>query len=118
LFANERKLTECASPLIEGAKLLPFKGGASVPAGWLATAVAGVQLLVMLRQVLRTNTFSIPLAVFAPKFDAAEAKATNWPVVSNDGFSASEFAAVLPSRVEARIVEGVQPVSLKQVSRM
>ena len=89
-----------------------------MPAGWLATAVAVVQLVVMLRHVLRTNTFSIPFAVFAPRFDAVEAKATNCPVVSNDGRSASALAGVLPSRVETRIVEGVQPVSLKQVSRM
>jgi hypothetical protein len=107
----------CPSPLIEGARLLPFKDGARVPEGWLATTVAVVQLVVMLRHVFLTNTFSIPFAVFAPRFDAAEAKATNCPVVSNDGRSASEFAGVLPSRVEMRIVEGVQPVSLKHVSR-
>jgi hypothetical protein len=119
LLANERKLTVCASPLIEGATLLPFKDGGSVPAGWLATAVAVVQLVVMLRHVFLTNTFSIPFAVFAPRFDAAEAKATNWPVVSNDGRSASAFAAVLPSRVETRIVEGTQlaTVAFEQESR-
>jgi hypothetical protein len=79
-----------------------------------------VQLVVILRHVFLTNTFSIPFAVFAPRFDAAEAKAINCPVVSNDGRSAREFAAVLPSRVEARIVEGVQVVVVasKQLSRM
>lgn len=109
----------CASPLIEGARLLPFKDGASVPEGWLATTVEVVQLVVMLRHVFLTNTFSMPLAVFAPKFDAADAKAINCPVESNDGRSASAFAGVVPSRVEARIVEGVQVVvlTLKQVSR-
>jgi hypothetical protein len=117
LLANERKLTVCPSPLIDGARLLPFADGESVPAGWLATMVALVQLVVLLMHVFRTNTFSIPLAVLAPKFDAAEAKATNCPVVSNDGRSASAFAGVLPSRVEARIVLGVQPLVLEQVSR-
>lgn len=109
----------CASPLMEGARLLPFKDGASVPDGWLATTVDVVQLVVMLRHVFLTNTFSIPFAVFAPRFDAAEANAMNCPVESNDGRSASAFAGVLPSRVEARIVEGVQVVvvALKHVSR-
>lgn len=109
----------CASPLIEGARLLPFNDGASVPAGWLATTVEVVQLVVMLRHVFLTNAFSIPFAVFAPRFDAAEAKAINCPVESNDGRSASAFAGVLPSRVEARIVEGVQVVvvAFKHVSR-
>jgi hypothetical protein len=107
----------CPSPLIDGAKLLPFEEGESVPAGWLATLVEVVQFVVMFRHVFRTNTFSIPLAVLAPKFDAAEANATNCPVVSNDGRSASAFAGVLPSRVEARIVFGTQPPALKHVSR-
>jgi hypothetical protein len=105
---------------MEGARLLPFDDGASVPAGWLATIVEVVQLVVILRHVFLTNTFSIPFAVFAPRFEAAEAKAINCPVVSNDGRSAREFAAVLPSRVEARIVEGVQVVVVasKQLSRI
>jgi hypothetical protein len=119
LVANERKLTVCASPLIEGARLLPFKDGASVPEGWLATIVEVVQFAVMLRHMFLTNAFSMPFAVFAPRFDAAEANAINCPVKSNDGRSASEFAGVVPSRVEARNVEGVQVVvlTLKQVSR-
>ena len=119
LDANERKLTVCPSPLIEGARLLPFNDGARVPEGWLATTVEVVQFVVMLRHVFLTNTFSMPLAVLAPRFDAAEAKAMNWPVESNEGRSASAFAAVVPSRVEARSVEGVQVVvvALKQVSR-
>ena len=109
----------CASPLSEGARLLPFKEGASVPEGWLATIVEVVQFAVMLRHMFLTNAFSMPFAVFAPRFDAAEAKAINCPVESNDGRSASEFAGVVPSRVEARNVEGVQVVvlALKQVSR-
>jgi hypothetical protein len=119
LLANERKLTVCASPLIEGARLLPFKDGASVPEGWLATTVEVVQFVVMLRHMFLTNTFSMPFAVFAPRLDAAEAKAINCPVESNDGRSASAFAGEVPSRVEARNVEGVQVVvlKLKQVSR-
>lgn len=109
----------CASPLMEGVRLLPFKDGASVPEGWLATIVEVVQAVVMLRHMFLTNAFSMPFAVFAPRFDAAEAKAINCPVESNDGRSASAFAGVVPSRVEARNVEGVQAVvvSLKQVSR-
>ena len=109
----------CASPLIEGARLLPFNDGASVPEGWLATTVEVVQFVVMLRHMFLTNTFSMPFAVFAPRFDAADAKAINCPVESNDGRSASAFAGVVPSRVEARSVEGVQVVvvPLKQVSR-
>jgi hypothetical protein len=105
---------------MEGARLLPFKDGARVPAGWLATTVSTVQLVVMLRHVFRANTFSIPFAVLAPKFEAAEAKAINCPVASNDGRSASAFAGVVPSRVDARIVEGVQLVviSFKHVSRI
>ena len=104
---------------MEGARLLPFKDGASVPEGWLATIVEVVQFVVMLKHMFLTNAFSMPFAVFAPRFDAAEAKATNWPVKSNDGRSASEFAGVVPSRVEARNVEGVQVVVPlpKQVSR-
>jgi hypothetical protein len=118
LLANERKLTVCPSPLIEGATLLPFKDGDKVPAGWLATAVEGVQLAVCVMHVLRANTFSIPFAVFAPRFDAAEAKARNWPVLLNEGFSASEFAGVVPSRVEPSSVVGVQPEAPRHVSRM
>jgi len=53
----------CPSPLIEGARLLPFNDGARVPEGWLATTVEVVQFVVMLRQVFLTNTFSMPLAV-------------------------------------------------------
>jgi hypothetical protein len=117
LLANDRKLTVCPSPLIDGARLLPSADGERVPAGWLATMVAVVQLVVMFRHVFRTNTFSIPFAVLAPRFEAAEANATNCPVVLNDGRSASAFAGVLPSRVEAKMVEGVQPLALKQVSR-
>lgn len=117
LFANERKLTVSPSPLIEGARLLPFREGDKVPAGWLATTVAAVQSEPMLMQVLRANTFSIPFAVFAPRFDAAEANATNWPDWLNEGFSANEFAGVIPSLVETRVVEGVQPVTFKHVSR-
>ena len=73
----------------------------------------------MLRHVFLTNTFSMPFAVFAPRFDAADAKAINCPVESNDGRSASAFAGVVPSRVEARSVEGVQVVVVlpEQVSR-
>jgi hypothetical protein len=43
----------------------------------------------------------------------------NCPVAPNDGRSASAFAGVVPSRVEARIVEGVQVVvvAFKHVSR-
>lgn len=117
--ANERKLTVCPSPLIEGARLLPFNEGDKVPAGWLATTVTVVQLETILRHVFRANTFSMPFAVLAPKFEAAEAKAINCPVASNDGRSASEFAGVVPSPVEARTVDGVQTVvvSFKQVSR-
>jgi hypothetical protein len=117
LLENERKLTVCPSPLIDGARLLPFEEGDKLPAGWLATIVTGVQVVVMLMQVLRAKTFSIPFAVFAPRFDAAEAKAINWPVELNEGRSANEFAGVTPSRVEASFVEGVQPVALKHVSR-
>ncbi len=105
---------------MEGARLLPFNDGDRVPEGWLATTVSIVQLVVTLRHVFRANTFSTPFAVLAPKFDAAEAKAINCPVVSNDGVSASEFAGVVPSRVEARIVEGVQAIvtTFEQVSRI
>lgn len=119
MLANERKLTVCASPLIEGARVLPFKDGASVPEGWLATIVEVVQLAVRLKHMFLTNTFSMPFAVFAPRFDAAEAKAMNCPVESKDGRSASALAGVVPSRVEARNVEGVQVVvpPPKQVSR-
>lgn len=119
LFANERKLTVCPSPLMDGARLPPFKAGASVPAGTLATTVAFVQVVVMLRHVLRANTFSIPLAVFAPRFEAADAKTMNCPVVSNEGRSARAFAGVVSSPVEARIVEGVhEVVAATHVSRM
>lgn len=105
---------------MEGARLLPFNDGDRVPAGWLATTVSIVQLVKMLRHVFRANTFSMPFAVLAPRFDAAEAKAINCPVVSNEGASASEFAGVVPSRVEARMVEGVQPVvtTFEHVSRI
>jgi hypothetical protein len=118
-LANERKLTVWPSPLMDGARLLPFSEGERVPAGWLATIVEGLQPVVIKTHVLRTKTFSIPLAVFAPRFDAADAKARNWPVVLNEGRSANEFAGVIPSRVEARVVEGVQAVTvkLKHVSR-
>ena len=97
MLANERKLTVCASPLIEGARLLPFKDGASVPEGWLATTVEVVQLVVMLRHVFLTNTFSMPLAVFAPKFDAADAKAINCPVESNDGLFSFTLTTAVPA---------------------
>ena len=104
---------------MDGARLLPFSEGDSVPAGWLATIVEGLQPVVIKTHVLRTKTFSIPLAVFAPRFEAADAKARNCPVVLNEGRSANEFAGVIPSRVEARVVEGVQAVTvkLKHVSR-
>jgi len=110
------KLTVCPSPLIEGARLLPFNDGDNVPAGWLATTVSGKQFVTVV-QVFRTNTFSIPFAVFAPRFDAAEANAINCPSELNEGRSASEFAGVLPSRDEIRLVEGVQAVAFKHVSR-
>jgi len=102
---------------MEGARLLPFKDGARLPAGWLATIVEVEQFAAPLMHVLRTNTFSIPFAVFAPRLEAADAKATNCPEVLNDGRSASAFAGVVPSRVETREVEGVQLVAARQVSR-
>lgn len=82
--ALEMKATAWPSVLMEGAELLPFAGEAPEPWGWLASAVRGVQPVVVvarLRQVLRTKMFSTPFWVFDPRFVACEAKATISPEV-------------------------------------
>lgn len=82
LSENEMKLTVAPSPLIAGTMLLPSEGGGVAPPAWLARNVYGAHAVVVVgktSQVSRTKMFSIPFAVFAPKFDAREAKATYWP---------------------------------------
>jgi hypothetical protein len=113
--------------------------GGAVPAGWLASAVRGVQaggvpvvVVVTSWQVLRTKTFSTPFWTFEAKFVALVAKAINTPteqtvvvvvVVPHSlmlGFSLSAFAGVLGiaevSGEETKIVEGVQPVTMVNTS--
>jgi len=82
LSEDEMKLTVAPSPLIAGAMLLPSEGGGVAPPAWLARNVYGTHAVVAVgrtSQVSRTKTFSMPFAVFAPKLDAWEAKATYWP---------------------------------------
>lgn len=130
LLAKEMKVTVWASPLIAGMRLSPFAWGGAVPAGTLARAVEGRQLVVVLEKPthsLRTKMFSTPFAVLAPRFEAREAKATNSPAVEEvvtevvprliAGYSLVALPAVVPSGVETRVMPGMHPeAALKQVS--
>jgi len=91
-----------------------------VPAEMLESERPVVQETVMPRQELRTKIFSTPLLVF-PRFEASDEKAMNWPERLTLGCSLKPFAGVVPSVVDARIVEGAQVTVVvvipRQVSR-
>lgn len=108
LFENERKLTVWPSALMDGARLCPLEGDAFVPPDMLERATPVVQVMVVARQVLRTNIFSTPLVVFA-RFEASEANATNCPVALMLGCSLRPFPGV-PLTVDTKVVEGTQVV--------
>jgi len=124
LLEKERKLTLWPSPLMEGMRLLPFDEGGALPPGTLATAMPGAHVVVVPRHVCRTNMFSIPFAVFAPRFEDRDAKATVAPMLSvltllRLGCSLMALPGVVPSAVETSVVDGVHAVvvALRQVSR-
>ena len=121
---NERKLTLWPSPLIDGIRLLPFDDRCAFPPGWLATTVVGTHAVVRTRQVCLTKMFSTPFAVFPPRLEDREAKATIKLVASAVtllmlGCSLSPLPGVVLSTVETRVVKGVQAgtVCVTQVSR-
>ena len=91
-----------------------------MPAEMLESERPVVQETVMPRQELRTKIFSTPLLVF-PRFEASDEKAMNWPERLTLGCSLKPFAGVVPSVVDARIVEGAQVTVVvvipRQVSR-
>lgn len=106
---NERKLTVCPSPLIDGTRLEPVVGDAFVTAEMLETAMPVTQVAVMPKQVFRTKTFSTPLLVF-PRLDASDENATNCPESLMLGCSLRPLAAVVPLGVDTRTVDGVHGV--------
>lgn len=118
LFAEEMKLTTWPSALIDGATLLPLAGAGEAPAAMLERAMDGAQVLVPVVvafvQVLRTKTFSRPLAAFAEKFEANDAKAMNCPSPCAEvpllilGCSLKALAGVVPLAVETSVVEVAQ----------
>lgn len=127
----ERKVTLWPSPLIAGTMLAPSDGGGALPAGWLASVVPVVHVVVVetFKQLLRTKMFSTPFEMLSPRFDASDENAMNWPVEQPlnplhrliVGCSFNAFAGVVPSEVETRIVEGAVHVTIvlapAQVSR-
>ena len=77
------KATLWPSPLIAGTKLLPSEGGGALPAGWLASVVLVVQLVVLetFKQLLRTKMFSMPFEILRPRFDARDENAITSPAL-------------------------------------
>lgn len=123
LLEKERKLTLRPSPLMDGVKLEPLAGGGSVPAAELARIVVGPQEVVIPAQVFLTKMFSTPFAVFTPRLDDSEAKATTGPMPFTSvllmlGRSLVPLPGIVPFEVDTKAVEAVQVVSITaQVSR-
>src|SRR5580698_8107743 len=101
--------------------LSPFAGSGVAPPCWLATAVPVVQGVVVPAegaQVLRTYTFSMPLATFDARFEALVENATYWPVAQVPvpphlltlGYSASAFAGDVPLGVETSFMLGAHEI--------
>jgi hypothetical protein len=104
-------------PLIAGLRLAALPCCGLLAAETLTRTVPFVQPLAAPAQVLRTKTSSTAFVSLATKFVARDANVTICPFVLTRGCSLLSPPGVVPSGVETRIVEVVQPVAPVQASR-